>query len=162
MDLLFKTWLASNCLSLGDRVSMAVGVETRLPFLDVGLIEKVVAWRKSNPDHNSGQKEVLRKILSDVLPEATVRRPKSGFVPPVMQWISAIASQYGQRLANGHLVQQNIANADVMKLCNASENSPLQGHGLYRIILLELWYSAMYNLHQNAKEFNLEESLGLG
>lgn len=159
MTLLFKTWLTSNCLSLGDRVSMAVGVETRLPFLDVGLIETVIAWRKSNPDHQGGQKAVLREILSDILPEATVQRPKSGFVPPVMQWISAISDQYGACLSKGHLVTQNIADPAMMAICDGGADSPLKGHGLYRIILLEMWYDAMVQIHSNVGSTSAQESL---
>ena len=145
INMLFKTWLVSNCLNLGDRVSMATNVETRLPFLDAHLIETVTAWRKSNPDHQNGQKAVLREILSDVLPEKTIKRPKSGFVPPVMQWIAAIAEHYGHTLENGHLVQQKIADQDVMKRCRSLETSPFPGQGLYRIILLETWYNSMVN-----------------
>ncbi len=143
MDLLFKTWLTSNCLSLGDRVSMAVGVETRLPLLDARLIETVVAWRRNRPDHHDGQKAVLRDILSDVLPPATVNRPKSGFVPPVMQWISGISSQYGGFLKNGHLVQQGIISPQ-------ADISALHPNARYRLILLEMWYGAMADLHRRA------------
>jgi asparagine synthase (glutamine-hydrolysing) len=44
--LLNQTWLASNCLALADRVSMAHSVEMRLPLLDVRLVELVVGLRK--------------------------------------------------------------------------------------------------------------------
>src|SRR5688572_31050292 len=67
--LIFDTWLVSNSVALGDRVSMAVGVEARLPFLDVRLIELVMALRHRNPDHALGQKAWLRRALRGLLPD---------------------------------------------------------------------------------------------
>ena len=159
MHYLFKTWLVSNCLSLGDRVSMAVGVETRLPFLDVGLIEKVVAWRKCHPDHTNGQKAVLREILSDVLPEATVKRPKSGFVPPVIQWISSISERYGHCLTDGHLVEQGIVDPDAVKMIATDGMTSLSPHTVYRIVLLEMWYRSMAELYRNNKNVSLSSEM---
>lgn len=150
MDMLFKTWLVSNCLSLGDRVSMAVGVETRLPLLDVRLIEKVVAWRKNRPDHKDGQKAVLREILSDVLPPATTQRRKSGFVPPVMQWISGITNQYGRHLTDGHLRAQGIVSPQITDALRSDNKQQLSPHSQYRLILLEMWYDGIAKLHRNA------------
>ncbi len=54
--MLFDTWMISNAVALGDRVSMSVGVEARLPFLDVELIDRVMALRSQTPDHRLGQK----------------------------------------------------------------------------------------------------------
>lgn len=134
MELLFKTWLTSNCLSLGDRVSMAVSVETRLPLLDAGLIETVVAYRRANPDHTLGQKAVLRQILSDVLPPETTMRRKSGFVPPVNKWLAGIADRYGEILPGGMLLDQGIVSPI------AASQAALSPHTRYRLILLEQWY----------------------
>lgn len=148
MDLHFKTWLTSNSLSLGDRVSMAVGVETRLPLLDVKLIEKVVAKRKVTPDHNDGQKALLREILSSYLPEKTIKRRKSGFIPPVMKWIYGIAEKYAPLLENGSLVSQGIMRPEMVKEFCKGRDATISAHGLYRIILLEIWYSSMKDIYR--------------
>jgi asparagine synthase (glutamine-hydrolysing) len=150
MDLLFKTWLTSNCLSLGDRVSMSAGVETRLPLLDVRLIEKVIAYRKCNPDHHHGQKALLRGILSDILPQKTITRPKSGFVPPVTQWISGISKRYSSQLDQGNLVDQGIISANINS--RNMRHSQLYPHTLYRLILLEQWYSGLCSLHRTSNK----------
>lgn len=96
--MLFDTWLVSNCLSLGDRVSMAVGVESRLPFLDVRLIERVMALRAATPDHQLSQKAWLRTALKGVLPDEVLARPKAGFQPPVQAWLSGVLAAYGEVL----------------------------------------------------------------
>lgn len=96
--MLFDTWLVSNCPSLGDRVSMNVGVETRLPFLDVGLVELVMAWRSKQPDHTFWYKAWLRAALMGLLPEEVLGRRKTGFQPPTWKWLSGVVARYGNNL----------------------------------------------------------------
>lgn len=151
MDLHFKTWLTSNSISLGDRVSMASGVETRLPLLDVRLIEKVVARRLVTPDHNDGQKAILREILTPDLPEKTIKRVKSGFIPPVGKWIYGIAEAYAERLENGHLVEQGIMRPEMAHEFRKGREAPINMNGLYRIIMLEMWYGAMADLYSRSQ-----------
>ncbi|CAK0768510.1 asparagine synthase (glutamine-hydrolysing) [Azospirillaceae bacterium] len=139
--LLFETWLASNCLSLGDRVSMSVGVESRLPFLDAKLIELVMALRAQHPDHKLGQKAWLRAALKGVLPDEVLTRPKAGFQPPVHAWLSGVIAEYGNILRDGRLVHAGILDAN--HIDDILVTLPTQGWpGLffaYKIILLESW-----------------------
>ena len=148
--LLFDTWLESNCLSLGDRVSMAVGVETRLPLLDKVFIEKVVSWQRLNPDYRWGQKAILRKIMTDVLPQDVLKRPKSGFVPPVGPWLRGVVESYGSYLYSGHLVSQGIIREEAIeKLCLFKQDNATM-HTAYRLIMLELWYTSMKQFSKNS------------
>ena len=140
--MLFDTWLASNCLSLGDRVSMGVGVESRLPFLDVRLIEHVMAIRASHPDHHLGQKAWLRAALKGVLPDEVLARPKAGFQPPVQAWLSGVVTAHGEVLREGQLVRDGII--DPRKIDDILNKLPTQGWpGLffaYKLVLLEMWF----------------------
>jgi asparagine synthase (glutamine-hydrolysing) len=140
--MLFNTWLASNCLSLGDRVSMSVGVETRFPFLDMGLIELVMALRSKQPDYAFGQKAWLRAALKGVLSEEIRARPKAGFRPPVEEWLLGVVTRYGNSLRDGNLTKVGILNG---KKVNAILlDMPKQGWSelffLYKLILLDMWW----------------------
>jgi asparagine synthase (glutamine-hydrolysing) len=140
--MLFDTWLVSNCLSLGDRVSMGVGVETRLPFLDVQLIERVMALRAATPDHQLGQKTWLRAALKGVLPDEVLARPKAGFQPPVQAWLSGVLAAHGDVLRDGQLVRDGILSES--KVDEVLRSLPTQGWpGLfftYKLVLLEMWF----------------------
>lgn len=140
--MLFDTWLASNCLSLGDRVSMSVGVESRLPFLDVRLIERVMAIRANHPDHHLGQKAWLRAALKGILPDDVLARPKAGFQPPVQAWLSGVVTAHGEVLREGQLVRDGII--DPRKIDDILHKFPTQGWpGLffaYKLVLLEMWF----------------------
>lgn len=136
-ELLFQTWLASNCLALGDRVSMSCGVETRLPFLDHRLIELVMGLRMLNPDHAlDDNKFWLREALVGVLPEQVLRRPKKGFEPPYQQWIEALINKYKPWLKNSYLAQRGIISPIFLqRLFRSQGNLNLK----YRLIFLEVW-----------------------
>jgi asparagine synthase (glutamine-hydrolysing) len=139
--LLFDTWLVSNSLSLGDRVSMAVGVEARLPFLDVRLIELVMALRRRNPDHSLGQKAWLRAALKGVLPDEVLARPKAGFQPPVREWLMGVIDRHGHQMYDSTLVKAGILHAN--KVDYVLRQVPNQGWpGLffaYKLVLLATW-----------------------
>ncbi len=142
IKLLFHTWLVSNCLSLGDRVGMAVGVETRMPFLDVNLIEKVMTLRAYQPDNALGQKAWLRAALKGVLPDDVLARPKAGFQPPIKEWLWGVVKKYGDVLHHGHLVQAGIIDASKIHTL-LTEKSAQDWHTLffaYKLVLLETWY----------------------
>jgi asparagine synthase (glutamine-hydrolysing) len=140
--MLFDTWLVSNCLSLGDRVSMGVGVETRMPFLDARLIELVMALRLKTPDHHLGQKAWLREALKGVVPEEVLKRPKAGFQPPVREWISGVVTRHIDILRSGQLVSEGVLDANKINfLCKSfHEQGWMQKYFTYKLILLEMWY----------------------
>lgn len=139
--LLFDTWMVSNVLALGDRLSMSVGVEARSPFLDVCLIEKVMALRSQKPDHKLGQKSWLRASLQGVLPDEVLARPKAGFRPPVETWLAGVVAAYGHILRDGELVKAGIVNgARVEHILTFMSKEG--GRGLfftYKLVLLEMW-----------------------
>lgn len=140
--LLFEMWLTSNCLSLGDRVSMGVGVETRMPFLDARLISLVMELRAQYPDHNLGQKVWLRQAMQGVLPPEVLARPKAGFQPPVQEWLAGVVKRYAEALVGGQLQQAGIlAPAAIDYVCVELATQGYTGLFLaYKLVLLELWY----------------------
>ena len=140
--MLFDTWLTSNCLSLGDRVGMAVGVETRMPFLDANLIELVMQLRANNPDHALGQKAWLRAALQGVLPDEVLRRPKAGFQPPLHEWLSGVVGRYGEILCRGQLVKTGVLSEDKVEhlLEKIAKRNWTGLFFTYKLLLLEMWY----------------------
>jgi len=120
---------------------MSVGVETRLPFLDVCLVERVMALRAKHPDHRLGQKAWLRAALKGVLPDEVLTRPKAGFQPPVQAWLSGVVATYGAVLREGRLVNAGII--DAARVDDVLTKLPARGWpGLffaYKLVLLELW-----------------------
>ena len=73
------TWFAANLLERKDRMSMASGLEARMPFVDHELIEYVwnIPWTMKAL--GGREKGVLRLALKGILPESILERKKSPF-----------------------------------------------------------------------------------
>lgn len=143
--ILCETWLTSNCLALGDRVSMAVGVETRLPLLDPQFIGLAVAIRRKWPDHSLGHKARLKEALVGILPPAILNRPKRGFTPPVAEWFRGVVARHGGCLPAGELVSSGILDpaGTWRMLKRASGGSSVDLFMAYKLILLDTWYESV-------------------
>lgn len=104
------TYLPDDILVKVDRASMAVGLETRSPFLDHRVA--AVAWRlpmamKIRSDNEGTiSKWVLRKILDKYLPKELLERPKAGFAIPIGQWLRGPLRHWAEQLLNPDRLRQ--------------------------------------------------------
>lgn len=69
-----------------DRMSMAHGLEGRVPFLDVPLVEWGLSLRSSMKLGIRETKRVVKRVAGGLLSERIVRGPKSGFGLPLDDW----------------------------------------------------------------------------
>ena len=69
-----------------DQMSMAVGLEIRVPFLDHLLVEEVISM-PAKFKKGKGVKPLLVEAFRDVLPNEVYNRPKQGFELPMDEWI---------------------------------------------------------------------------
>lgn len=71
--------MVNDLLWQEDRASMAVGLEVRVPFVDVHVKETVWALGRDVLMPRGIPKGYLRTQLAGILPESILNRPKSGF-----------------------------------------------------------------------------------
>jgi len=83
-----KTFLADHNLNYTDKLSMAVGVEVRIPYLDIELVEFATSIPPSLKMKGKETKYILKKVAERYLPREVVYRLKSGFGAPVRKWIT--------------------------------------------------------------------------
>lgn len=96
------SYLPDDILAKVDRASMAVGLETRLPFLDhrvAGVAARIPLAMKIRGSHG---KQILRKLLCRELPAALFDRPKAGFAIPVGEWIRGPLRPWAEDLLEPH------------------------------------------------------------
>jgi len=80
-------YMQNQLLKDTDYMSMAHGVEVRVPFLDQDLIAKTLALPK-DARFNEQPKSLLIKTYHQLLPEAIWNRPKKGFTFPFQHWFT--------------------------------------------------------------------------
>lgn len=82
-----RTQLCDDLLLYTDKVSMAHGVEVRVPFLDADYAAFVESLPARFKMRRFRGKYLFRKIAADLLPPAVLKRPKLGFETPVDAWL---------------------------------------------------------------------------
>lgn len=82
-----RFFLADHNLIYTDKMSMAAGVEVRVPFLDLDLVEFSARIPIQYKQNGAEGKWVLKKAMEAYLPKDIIYRPKAGFGAPLRRWI---------------------------------------------------------------------------
>jgi asparagine synthase (glutamine-hydrolysing) len=85
---LFKTFMPALNLTYGDRTSMAVSLELRVPYLDRALVEQAGRIPADVKHYRGEQKWILAEAAAEWLPPEVRTRPKTGFGAPLRHWLS--------------------------------------------------------------------------
>lgn len=81
-----ETYLPEDILTKVDRATMSVGLEARVPLLDVNVRSLSRAILPSL-HLRKGPKTLLRGVLDQLVPSHLTRRPKQGFSIPLADWL---------------------------------------------------------------------------
>ena len=82
-DLMFHL---PSILAKVDRMSMANGLEVRVPLLSRQMVEFCMNLPDDAKRHRGRGKRILRAAIAGRTPRGAFSRPKAGFLPPVDQW----------------------------------------------------------------------------
>jgi len=70
-----------------DKMSMGVGLEGRVPFLDHRLVGLALSIPERSKTNGGTLKHILKKAVRGVIPDELIDRPKQGFGVPVHEWL---------------------------------------------------------------------------
>ena len=82
----FRTYLPDDLAVKMDRMSMAHSLETRSPFLDTALVERLARIPARSKVGLRRLKPLLRDAFGPTLPDSVWDRPKHGFGVPMGAW----------------------------------------------------------------------------
>ncbi len=115
-------WFMTNLLDRKDRMSMATGLEVRVPFCDHRLVEYVwnIPWEMKNRDNIS--KNILREAARGILPDDVLMRKKSPYPKTHNPYYEKAIKEYIRSLADNKdcFLFAFADRAKVLELCDES------------------------------------------
>ena len=80
-------YLPNHNLLYTDKMGMAVGLEARVPLVDLELVAAVSRYPPEWKLRGATTKAVLREAAGGLVPDEVIRRPKAGFGAPYRKWL---------------------------------------------------------------------------
>ncbi len=125
-----------------DNMTMAWGLEARVPFLDHELVE--LAARLPEQDKlGDGGKAVLKSIARRLLPSEVIDRPKGYFPVPTLKYLSGPTLDWVRDALHSPSARaRGLFREDYLDMLLAAPErhiTPLRGSKLWQVALLELW-----------------------
>ncbi len=125
-----------------DNMTMAWGLEARVPFLDHHLVE-LVAGMPPEYKTRSGGKHILKMIARGLVPDAVIDRPKAYFPVPALKYVQGEFLDFMRDVLGSRACRERgLYQRDyVDRLLADPEHqlTRLQGSKLWHLAALELW-----------------------
>ncbi len=138
-------YLPDDILVKLDRASMAVSLESRVPFLDHELY--AFAWRlpMSQKIRGNTRKWILREVLARRVPRALFERPKMGFGVPIGDWMRGDLRDWAESLlSEAALADSGILDAANIRKVWQAHLSGTRNHQylLWPVLMFQAWRAA--------------------
>jgi asparagine synthase (glutamine-hydrolysing) len=147
----FKTLLPA-LLQVEDRVGMAHGLESRVPFLD-HFVTEFAATIPSNVKFKDGtMKHILKTAMRQTLPPAILeRKDKMGFPTPVTEWVKGEARDFVRDVFSSRKALQRdlVDNRIVLKGLDQEEK---YSRKIWGFLCLELWQQEFHDKQHEYKK----------
>lgn len=138
-----RSTLPDELLMYADKLSMAHGLELRVPFLDKEIVEFVERLPASFKVRNGSRKWLHRQVCRTYLPGSILQRPKRGFAVNVVDdWFrSAIDGRMSDTLLDGgSKIYQYLRPAAVHELLQQHASGRHDNHKiLFSLVVFEEW-----------------------
>ena len=138
-----ETFLADNLLEYTDKATMAVALETRVPFLDHRLVELGSRLPFHAKIHRGRMKRILLDAFKDMIPEPIAQAPKRGFGPPIAEWMDAGLDRYFDEMLTPERVRkEGIFRWEALREMRAAHRSGKRDTSmeLTSVMMFDAWY----------------------
>ncbi len=126
-------------------MSMAHGLESRVPFLDHSVVE-FVATVPADVKFKSGRmKHLLKNTYADVIPGSVMgRRDKMGFPVPLKEWFAGELKDFVSDIFNSQAAKTRpFFNADAV-LANFEKGGRFS-RKIWGLMSLEIWHQTFHD-----------------
>ena len=146
-DLMF--WNTKYTLARLDKLTMAHGLEARVPFLDHRLVELMLSMPKKLIQRGTTQKIPLREFIKKKSPLSAIsnRKKQAFFLPPEESFNKDQYNQWIQSLVNQESLNKDgiFHTHEILKLRDQKSKSLLENKKILNIALYVLWRKSFTN-----------------
>jgi asparagine synthase (glutamine-hydrolysing) len=145
MYLDLNSFLPNNVLRSGDRMSMAHGLEMRVPLADPVLASTFLSMPARFKVDHGVTKALLRKHLKGCVPDGVIARPKLGLNPPMGAWLNgALRPMMEDYLSESSLKARGYFDPGVMARMQGEHRGGRRDHTwrLWSLLVFEAWHRA--------------------
>jgi asparagine synthase (glutamine-hydrolysing) len=125
-----------------DNMTMAWGLEARVPFLDHQLVELVARCPPDVKFKTSG-KHLLKNISRGIVPDAVIDRPKGYFPMPALKYVRGSFLEFMQDILNSQACRErelfDRKYVDMLLAAPDMHLTRIKGSKLWHLALLEFW-----------------------
>lgn len=144
-------------LLMGNRMTMANGIEIRTPMLDRKFVEYCMSIPSSMKLKGSADKYIFRKAVSNLLPPGVVNRKKQTFVPPLTMWLRNGLEEVALNvLSETNLKKRGyFRNSFVKKIISRQKMvSRMYPRMLWVLMTYEIWHRMFIDQEKMNQRFN--------
>ncbi len=141
------TWLPGNLLERGDRMTMAAGLEMRVPFLDKALVPFGIALPDRMKVRGRTGKWIVRQWARKHVPASILDRKKWGFRVPLAAWFRGHLREalQGYLTAPSGLCGSFADPAAVKGLIDSHMSGEVDANlQLWTLLAAEVWYQDVF------------------
>jgi asparagine synthase (glutamine-hydrolysing) len=138
-----KVWLPDDLLLKADKMTMANGLELRVPFLDHKLVEFAATLPRDLKLKGSTGKHLLREAMQGVLPPQIINRPKKGFPVPTESWLRGELKDFvhDTLLASDAACRGYMDTRVIEKIVNEHEQGTAnRRQEIWTLLIFEIWH----------------------
>jgi len=138
-----QTYLTDDLLFLADRMSMAHGLELRVPFCDPDLVKLAMSLSVKQKAPRGQLKGLQKQAMRGILPDEILQQKKQGFMAPMPAWLRGELRPVCEELLSTERVERR-------GIFNPSYVTDLLGthfagrrdfsDQIYALLVLEVWH----------------------
>lgn len=137
--------LPNDMLAKVDLMSMAHGLEVRVPFLDYKLVNFIFSLPDAFKINGGIRKRILQDSFREILPAELYNRPKKGFEVPLLKWLRGEMKQriLEDLLHDSFIAEQGIFDPSVVKRLKKQlfSKNPGDIHArIWALIVFQFWW----------------------
>ena len=140
----FKTLLPA-LLQVEDRMSMAHGLESRVPFLDHELVELIATAPADIKFSGGNMKHLIKQTYKGTLPDAILtRRDKMGFPVPLKEWLGGELKNMVEDIFYG-MKQKNRPFINADEVLSNFQSAGRFSRKVWSLMSLEIWHQTFHD-----------------